>query len=812
MRGDPDPAPAPIPDPGEIETSGLVRFGRFRLDRATGSAAWSEEIRALYGLAAEDEAPSLHAALAAFPEAAQAELRAGIARSWETGEAVSVAAAITRRDGSRREVLVRLRADPAPEGGPRRTLSGIMLDVSDARAFDARLAQERALLRTTLDHMDQGVLVVAPDMSVPVLSPRVTELLRLPEAFADRPPSFPEIIAYQYESGAISLETLNSSINTYILNLEDLPEVHVYERETFDGRTLEVRTTKLPSGGFVRTFTDQTARRRREAETASAQADYQRLFRNALVGVYRADAEGRFLRANPALGRMMGYATGEDFVAAIGDPAVEFMVDYDRGMEFLRRLREEGRVADFVSEVYRHRTGERIWVAETAWAIRDGPGAMLGFEGTIVEATERKRAEERIAHLARHDPLTGLANRQRFVEALGAALAAGERLAVLFLDLDRFKAVNDTLGHPAGDALLRAVAERLTALAGPEDVVARFGGDEFAILRRDAGAAEAAAFAEGALAALDAPIRIEGREIGLGAGLGVALAPQDAADPAALMQAADIALYRAKGQGRFAWRAFTPEMAAEVEARRRLELDLRAALGGAAFGLAYEPIVALATGRPVGHEALLRWRHPERGEIPAVEVIAVAEETRLIGEIGAWALARACAEAAAWPGAQGLWVNVSPLQIADPGFEATLDAALEASGFPAARLLIEITETALLGRQAELAARLERVRARGVRTVLDDFGTGYSSLGYLRRLPFDVIKIDQSFVQDLARPETAAVVMSVLDLARRLGIATVAEGVETEAQLAALRVAGCAFVQGRLFGAAVTAAEAARAG
>jgi diguanylate cyclase (GGDEF)-like protein/PAS domain S-box-containing protein len=671
-----------------------------------------------------------------------------------------------------------------------------------------RLERERDLLRTALDHMDQGLLVVARDMSVPVLSRRVAELLHLPADFVALRPSFPEILNHQFVTGTISFETLTSSINGYILNLEDLPEVHVYERATFDGRLLEVRTTRLPDGGFVRTFTDRTARLRRDEAIAQAQAEYRTLFENMVIGVYRAGPDMRPVQVNPALARMNGYADPDEMLAALAaDPAPSWHVDPDRPAEFLRLLAAEGRVTDLVSEVRRHRTGERLWVAENAWAIREAAGALTGFEGTVADATERKRAEDRIAHMARHDALTGLPNRLRFAERLTAALGeAGGRLAVVLFDLDRFKAVNDTLGHPAGDALLRVLAGRVAALAGPDDIVARLGGDEFALVKRGADAAAAAALAEDVLTALRAPARVEGREIALGASIGIALAPGDGADATQLMKSADVALYRAKGEGRDGWRLFAPAMSAEVEERQRLEADLRAALERGEFALAYQPVTRVADGRPVGYEALLRWTHPERGPVPPEAFIGVAEETRLIGPLGAWVMARACGDAAAWPADTDLWVNVSAVQLARPEFEAELDAALSASGFPPRRLLIEITETSLMEGRAELGPLIARLRRRGLRTALDDFGTGYSSLGYLRRFAFDVIKIDRSFVADLAQPETAAIVMSVLDLARRLGIATVAEGVETEAQLAALRVAGCAFVQGHLFGPPVEAA------
>jgi len=780
----------------------LARFGHFRLDRTSGAVEWSPEIYRLYGYDPAAGAPTLAMALAAFPEAAQSELRRGIARSWDSGAEVSVAAALSRRDGTRRDVLVRLRADPAPEGEPRRTLCGIMLDVTEARAFDERLERERDLLQTTLDHMDQGLIVVEPDMSVPVLNHRVTEMLHLPEAFIEAPPSFPEILAYQYESGTIPLEALNSNINAFILELQDLPQTHVYERETFDGKTIEVRTTRLPSGGFVRTFADQTARRARDAEIARAEAEYRLLFENSVNGIYRALPDGHPIRANPALVRLHGYDSEADLLAAMAGPVDAIYVDPARPDAFRRLLETEGRVTDFVSEIRRHRTGERVWISEAAWVIRDAAGRMVAYEGTVVDATERKRAEASIAHMALHDGLTGLPNRQRFAERLATALDARGRdgLALLLFDLDHFKTVNDTLGHPAGDALLQALALRLARVAVPGQVLARFGGDEFALLAPGVGEAEAAALARAILATMTTPIVVEGRELSVRASIGIALAPRDGGDPTRLMKSADMALYRAKGEGRATYRFFAPAMDVALRRRQRLEADLREALAREEFALVYQPVVALGTGAPVGFEALLRWDHPERGPIAPEDFIAVAEDSGLIGPIGDWVLRHACRDAARWPDALALWANVSAVQLARDAFEEELDRALAASGLDPRRLVLEITETTLMDGRGPVGPRIERLRARSIRTALDDFGTGYSSLGYLRLYGFDVLKIDRSFVAALDEPDTAAIVASVLDLAARLGMDTVAEGVETEAQRAALTAAGCRFAQGHLFG------------
>jgi diguanylate cyclase (GGDEF)-like protein/PAS domain S-box-containing protein len=795
------PAQPAVPD----EARRLVRFGCWRLARSDGTVAWSDEALELLGYRCGD-APGFAAALAAFPAQAQAELRQGVARTWETGEEVSVAGSLTRLDGGRRDVLVRFRAETPTDGEARTHISGIMLDVTEARSFDERLLREKALLQTALDHMDQGLLVVERDMSVPVLSKRAAEILCLPAAFAENPPRFPEILTYQVDSGAISVELMNSGINRFILDLEDLEETHVYERDTFDGKSLEVRTTMLPGGGFVRSFTDTTARKRREAEVARAEAQYRTLFENSVTGIYRILGDGT-VRVNPALARLHGFETEAAFLAAARNITENgWYVEPGRRDEFHRILARDGRVTDFVSEVYRLRDGERFWISEAAWPIRDDQGAIIGYEGTAVDATERKRAEARIAYMARHDGLTGLPNREQFNERLEAALARGP-LAVLFFDLDRFKIVNDTMGHPAGDALLRALAARFAGRLGPEHTISRLGGDEFALLMPGAGCEAALAMGRELLAAAREPVTVEGRPIVVGASIGVALAPEHGTDPTQLMKCADLALYRAKADGGDAFRRFAPEMDAAMQERQRLELDLRDALGRNEFRVLYQPVARVCDGTVVGYEALLRWRHPVRGDVPPETFIAIAEETRMIVPIGDWVLERACSDAAKLPEGLEVSVNVSTVQLARPDFEQRLERALAASGLAPERLVIEITETALMDLRLDIAPLLGRLKARGIRAALDDFGTGYSSLGYLRRFAFDILKIDRSFACALAERETAAIVGTVLELGRRLGIATVAEGVETPGQLAALRAAGCGYVQGHLLGEPRTLAE-----
>ncbi len=434
----------------------------------------------------------------------------------------------------------------------------------------------------------------------------------------------------------------------------------------------------------------------------------------------------------------------------------------------------------------------------------------LDFEGqsailvSVVDMTEQLAASERIAHMALHDPLTGLANRAQFRMRLAAGLEAlrpGEALAAHYIDLDDFKDVNDTLGHPAGDELLVAVAQRLAEILPPGDLVARLGGDEFAFIQFGLQSQEeAAAFAEKIVGALGRPFKIGGQDVHVGASVGVAVAPMDAKDPDALLQYADIALYEVKHEGGDAHRLFDSAMAATLIRRRILEADLRDALTHNAFEVHYQPIAEIESGRIVAMEALLRWNHPVRGPISPAEFIPIAEASGLIIPIGELALRRACAEAMRWPASTRLCVNLSPAQFKSETLVQSVVDALEASGLPANRLELEITETVLLEENRNNLSVLHRLRALGIRISLDDFGTGNSSLSYLRAFPFDKIKIDRSFVKELpANPQCVAIVRAVTGIGQCLNVATVAEGVETEEQLAHLRKEGCTQMQGYLF-------------
>jgi diguanylate cyclase (GGDEF)-like protein len=445
----------------------------------------------------------------------------------------------------------------------------------------------------------------------------------------------------------------------------------------------------------------------------------------------------------------------------------------------------------------------------------DGLGRFHGYRGTASDVTAQIAAEQRAYYLALHDPMTELPNRELLCQRLEQALAGLRRrdgmTAVLIVDLDRFKSVNDTLGHAAGDRLIKLCARRLEACVREVDTVARLGGDEFALVQVGVeGPGQAEALCSRLLAALVEPFELDGHEIIVTASVGVALAPGDAEEPGRLLQFADVALYRAKEEGRNTFRFFEPEMDGRLQARRALERDLRTALVRRELEVHYQLQLEARGQEPVGVEALARWYHPERGWVPAQEFIAVAEETGLILLLGEQVLRTACAQAATWPNLR-LSVNLSPVQFRHGDLVGLVSRVLQETDLEASRLELEITEGVLLADTGAALDTLERLRELGVRIAMDDFGTGYSSLSYLQKFPFDTIKIDRSFVGGIeTRSEADAIVRAVVGLGRSLGMRTCAEGVETAGQLAFLKAEGCDEVQGYYLSRPLPASDIAR--
>jgi diguanylate cyclase (GGDEF)-like protein len=440
------------------------------------------------------------------------------------------------------------------------------------------------------------------------------------------------------------------------------------------------------------------------------------------------------------------------------------------------------------------------------------PMAGGGWVTTHEDVTERRQAEAKIAHMAHHDALTGLANRVLLREKLQEAvprISRGERIAVLYLDIDRFKSINDSLGHANGDALLKSIADRLQQCVRETDIIARLGGDEFAILQSAIEQpADAELLAQRIRNAIIQPHDIDGHQVLVDISIGVSMAPNDGADPNQLIRQADMAMYAAKCDGRGTFRYFEAEMNARANARRALELDLRHAIVNREFELCYQPLVNLERNEICSCEALVRWKHPERGTISPADFIPVAEETGLIAQIGEWVLRTACIEAASWPGEIAVAVNVSPAQFKNQTLVLHVISALAESRLPARRLAIEITESVLMTDNEKNIATLNQLRGLGVQIVMDDFGTGYSSLSYLQSLPFDKIKIDRSFINGVSDENNAeAIVRATASMAKSMNITTTAEGVETQEQLDKIRALGCTEMQGYLVSRPLHAAD-----
>ncbi|MGQ0685391.1 bifunctional diguanylate cyclase/phosphodiesterase [Bradyrhizobium sp.] len=551
--------------------------------------------------------------------------------------------------------------------------------------------------------------------------------------------------------------------------------------------------------------------RRNKSELRKQQALLDSALENMSQGLCMFDAEGRIVLYNERYLGLMGL----DPPPQEGQALVEVLELQKAAGQWKGDAAQY--VGDLIEEMRAGRTVERV-IVRTSRSIRvvHQPMPNGGWVATFEDITEWEKAQQQIHHMARHDALTNLPNRTLFRERLERALRLarrGDQLSAFCLDLDHFKDINDSLGHPVGDALLKEVARRLSGCLTEDDTVARLGGDEFAVVQfcRGCDPTAPSALASRMVEAVGAPYEIAGHQLVIGVSIGVSLSPDDGESPDQLLKNADLALYRAKADGRGTYRFFEAGMDARAQARRLLEIDLRAALRREEFEVHYQPIVDIVGDRTVAFEALVRWNHPERGRIAPSDFIPLAEETGLIASLGEWVLRQACTEAARWSEPVVLAVNLSPVQFKNASLTSAVMAALRDSGLPASRLELEITESVLLQNSEATLEILHELRAQGVRISLDDFGTGYSSLSYLRSFPFDKIKIDRSFVQELAsREDSMAIVRAVAGLGRSLGIVTTAEGVETAEQLDLLRREGCNQAQGYLFSPPRPAAEVER--
>ncbi|MER9146751.1 EAL domain-containing protein [Mesorhizobium sp. M0871] len=676
------------------------------------------------------------------------------------------------------------------------------------RQIADELRHQNERFSAAVENMSHGLCMFDADERMIICNGNYISIFSLDAKIVRPGIAFLDILKHSVDIGVASqsAEDLYAIRKPYI----ERAQASTYEEILSDGRIVSITHRPLASGGWVSIYEDITEQRRAEQELKEQHRRFDAALANMSQGLLMYDAEGTLIVRNQRFLDLYK-VTPDDFPLGMSQRAL---------LEQMVRLRIypsmdiDGEIANTRASLQagEERSTDRSLADGRTLLVARRPLTGGGWVATFEDITERRRAEERMSHLAHYDTLTDLPNRSMFRERLDQAMTGDTPLAIFSLDLDRFKAVNDTWGHPAGDWLLKCVAERLRhSLRSDTDVVARLGGDEFAILQfNPKGATDAEQLAKRIVAVVSQPFRDKGRDMHVGISLGIALYPGDGKDADTLLKNADMALYSGKSEGRNVYRFFEPGMDALVRARLALETDLETALKRREFVLEFQPITNIASGKIVGAEALMRWNSPTRGLVAPDDFIAAAEDSGLIVPLGEWALKQACSVAAGWPPGMRIAVNVSAVQIRSADFTRSVISALAVSGVPASRLELEITETVLMDESETVLKTLRQLRELGIRIALDDFGTGYSSLGYLRRFPVDKIKIDRSFIHDIDNKDTAAIVRTIIGLGAELGITVTAEGVETEAQLDILRKAGCVEAQGFLIGKPSKAADMAR--
>ncbi|MGE3066534.1 MAG: PAS-domain containing protein [Hyphomicrobiaceae bacterium] len=679
------------------------------------------------------------------------------------------------------------------------------------KAQEEKLRQQYDRLDAAMENMPLGIAMFDAGQRLVVCNRLYAEMYGLSAAQCAPGTTVREILNSRIAAGCYATDDPQRLIGTLLANFGNISSE---TQELADGRVIKVASRRMANGGFLITHEDTTERARLTAEVAERSAILQAIIDNFPGGISYLDGDLRMKVANTRMRELLDFP---DELFADGMPTLEevFRFNARRGEYGAGDPEEQVSARMALARKRIAHQFERERPDGTVIEVRGLPLASGGFVTTYMDVTERRRSEARIVHMALHDTMTGLANRTHLGDRLEQALARaqrGEMIAVHLIDLDHFKNVNDTLGHHAGDTLIRMVAERLSALVRETDTVGRMGGDEFAVVQTGIShPADATRLADRIIAEVAAPYEIDGHNAVIGTSIGIAVGPDDGLTPELLMRNADLALYRAKGRGRNGYCFFESGMDAQMRERRALECDMRRALVAGEFELFYQPIVTLKDDRVSGFEALIRWNHPVRGMIVPSEFIPLAEEIGFIVPLGEWVIRQACATAARWPGDLKIAVNLSPAQFRSSGLAHVVLGALASSGLPASRLEIEITETALLGASDAAVAILNQLRDIGVRIAMDDFGTGFSSLSHLKTFPFDKIKIDRSFVMDVTEGTGSLnIVRAVASLGIGLGMETTAEGVETQEQLDAVRSEGCTEMQGYLFSKPLPIAEVER--
>ena len=677
-----------------------------------------------------------------------------------------------------------------------------------SREQQQRLESHKQQLDTALNNMTQGLVLYDGAERLVLCNQRFIDMFGLSTDIVKPGAHARDIMRHRVATGSFE----GDADKFYDTVQERLAkgEVTTTIANSTDGRWFQIVNQPLANRGWVATIEEITERQLLAQERDRNYAFLSQILDHIPSQITVKDArDRRYLLANRVAEEQFGVPREQIVGKTAADLFPPHSVDVITADD--EKTLQSGEM--FKDEhVWESQAFGKRYITSTRIGIRDKSGDVAYIVNVVNDVTERRRADEKIAHLAHYDPLTDLPNRVLFREQMARELqkvSRGEQFALLYIDVDEFKGINDSLGHHVGDELLKAVAGRIRGCIREGDLIARLGGDEFAVIQTGVkGVNDVLDVVTRIREAVRKPFQCLGHHLSSDASIGIALAPQDGTDLDQLIKNADLAMYGAKADGRRTYRFFEPAMDASAKARLALEQDLRHAITSGGLEIHYQPLVDLKSDQVTGCEALVRWRHPERGMISPAAFIPVAEDTGLIVELGEWVLRTACAEAASWPEHVRLAVNVSPIQLREPTLALRIASALAASGLPANRLEIEITEAVLIGDDATALAILHELKALGVRIALDDFGTGYSSLSYLKRFPFDKIKIDRCFVTDITEADgSSVIVQAVVNIAASCNMTTVAEGVETPQQKEFLRALGCTQMQGFLFSGAKPSAE-----
>ena len=686
-----------------------------------------------------------------------------------------------------------------------------VIDVTERRRAETKLLERKNQIDVALNNMSQGVLLFDSEARLVICNRRYMEMYNLSPEVVKPGCTLRQLVEHRKAAGLFYQDVDQYCREVMATVAHGSPTSRIVELP--DGRSIHAVNHPIAGGGWVATHEDITERKQAQARLAKETNENRRLFETSLDLILVCDSTGNLERVSPISSAILGYAPEE----MVGHNAIDFIHPDDlEGTRYEMRLARKGRNLRNFETRYVHKDGRPITLA---WSgVWSEPEQRHFFTGR--DMTERNAVEQKLKYLAHYDQLTGLANRTSLHDDLDEAIRSSDgspasATSIAIFDLDGFKDINDTLGHSTGDRLLQQVARRMTKLASGNGRFYRLGGDEFVLVQPDCGdPLLMTRLVEAVLKRLSEKFEIGGHVLFIGASAGIATAPVDGADVEELMSNADLALYDAKAAGGNAYRLFVPVLRAQARARRELEAELRRACTNKEFELYFQPQVRAGDGAMVGAEALLRWRHPQRGILTPGVFIDALSESPVALEVGRWILQSACEQAAAWRATSGLplriGVNLFPAQFHGDALLKDIDEALSQSGLPADALEIEITENIALGQEDQTLETLRTMRAKGINIAFDDFGTGYASLSYLARYPLTRIKIDQSFVRKIAagsKPEDTAIVRSIIVMAHNLGLQVIAEGVETAAQAAFLRAEKCEELQGYFYAKPLAASD-----